>query len=330
MKKMKAKAGRPAGGGGISDRTAGGGNTKHRPAARRFERSGRLLFGLMLIGALWGCAMGAKTKTSGEIPDTTGAGTIIAADTAQPIRFEALIADLEKVRVVYVGEEHTDPAHHQVQLQILKALYALCPDLSVGMEMFDRSYQPVLDRWSAGQLDREEFIQRTHWYVNWRYDYNLYAGILDFIREKRIPLKGLNLPFHIPPKIRIGGIDSLLGCDASYLPREVDTSNAAHRAWVESIFKEHHGAAGMNFEFFYQAQCVWEDVMAASIAEYLDGRMTVVFVGNGHIYRKFGVPDRAFKRTQAPFRTVYPSTVGRPLKREDADFFWITPKPQGK
>ena len=35
----------------------------------------------------------------------------------------------------------------------------------------------------------------------------------------------------------------------------------------------------------------------------------VVLVGNGHIKEKFGVPDRAFALTQAPFRTIMPTYV---------------------
>jgi uncharacterized iron-regulated protein len=193
------------------------------------------------------------------------------------------------------------------------------------MEMFDFTYQVVLDQWSAGQLSQEAFLEKTHWYANWRFDFTLYQPILNVIREKGLPLFGLNVPFHIPPKVRIGGIDSLLGCDRQDLPPRIDTSNAAHRAYLETIFKAHtfHGEA--NFDFFYQAQCVWEDTMAASIARNLDDRLMLVLAGNGHIVHKFGIPERAFNLTGASYRTVYLAPAGETVDLSYGDYIWVTP-----
>ena len=77
------------------------------------------------------------------------------------------------------------------------------------MEMFDHTYQDVLDMWSAGELDQKDFLKKSHWYANWRFDFSLYREILEFIKENHIRLVALNIPSHIPPKIREGGIDNL-------------------------------------------------------------------------------------------------------------------------
>ena len=87
----------------------------------------------------------------------------------------------------------------------------------------------------------------------------------------------------------------------------------------------HHLKGREDFEDFYAAQCAWEDGMAQAVADNLDKADMVVLAGNGHIRRKFGIPNRAFKRTRAPFSTVYLATPGAPLSRADADFIWITP-----
>ncbi|MEW6671225.1 MAG: ChaN family lipoprotein [Thermodesulfobacteriota bacterium] len=284
-----------------------------------------LILGFVLAGILWGCAASPKKIVIPGSPTGFAPGTIVSAKTAAPISFEALIDEIKDVRVVYIGENHTDPSHHQIQLNIIRALAEKRPDISVGMEMFDRSYQAILDQWAAGLLGQPEFIKKTHWYANWRYPYELYAELLDFIRVKKIRLAALNLPFHIPPKIRIAGIGSLLECESSYLPKEIDTTHPAHRAYVEDVFKQHHGRAGDNFEYFYLAQCVWEDVMAESVAEHLKGDMMVVLAGNGHIIHKFGIPNRAYQRSGASFRTIYLAPVGSKVTREAADYIWITP-----
>jgi uncharacterized iron-regulated protein len=253
------------------------------------------------------------------------AGQIISGASGAPVTFDEMLADLAQCHVVYVGEIHTDTVHHEIQLEILKGLLSRHPRVAVGMEMFDFTYQIVLDQWSAGQLTQEAFLEKTHWYANWRFDFTLYQPILDIIRQKGIPLFGLNIPFHIPPKVRIGGIDSLLGCDRQDLPPRIDTSIAAHRAYLETIFKEHAFHAQADFEFFYQAQCVWEDTMAASIARSLSDRLMMVLAGNGHIVHKFGIPERAFSLTGASYRTVYLAPAGETVELSYGDYIWVTP-----
>ena len=224
-----------------------------------------------------------------------------------------------------MGEKHTDPVHHEIQLNIIKDIFKLNQHIFVGMEMFDRSYQPVLDQWAAGGLDRKAFLKKTHWYANWKMDYQLYADILDYVKENRIKLIGLNIPFHIPPKIATGGISSLSNTEKQHLPTDIDTSNSGHRRYVKKIFDLHHVAGMDDFENFYAAQCVWEDAMAESIARNMgDGKM-IIIAGNGHIVQKFGIPDRAYKRTGAPFRTLYLAPSGSEVELSYADYIWLTP-----
>ena len=256
-------------------------------------------------------------------------GTILSASTNAPVTLDALIADLASVSVVYVGETHTDPAHHRVQLTVIEHLLEKARPLSIGMEMFDRSYQSVLDAWSKGELDWKAFLRATHWYANWRYPGSLYADLLSVAKTRRIPVIALNIPFHIPPKIAIGGVESLTDSDRVWLPNEIDTTNAAHRAYIKKVFDSHHIPGRDDFRNFYAAQCVWEDIMAETIARYADAEKTmVVIIGNGHIVNKYGVPERAFRRSGLPYRTVIPISAGRDIDLAQGDYFWVTePQP---
>jgi uncharacterized iron-regulated protein len=89
----------------------------------------------------------------------------------------------------------------------------------------------------------------------------------------------------------------------------------------------HHLKGRDDFENFYAAQCAWEDGMAQRIAENLADDTMVVFVGDGHIRRKYGVPDRAFERNKAPFLTIYPVLPHQPVSLKDGDFIWVTDAP---
>jgi len=253
-------------------------------------------------------------------------GDIINTKTGTPVSFEELIADLNMAKVIYIGEKHTDSAHHKIQLRVIKRLVDTHPELVVGMEAFDHSYQKILDMWSAGKLDEKGFLEKTHWYANWKFDFELYKDILAFIKERHIELIGLNIPFHIPPKIAVGGIESLSDDEKKHLPKKIDTTNADHRAYVEEIFKKHKIKGRESLEHFYMVQCVWEETMAESIALYLKkGSMMVVLAGNGHIIRNFGIPDRAFGRTGACFRTLLLAPAGSKAQLSFANYIWVTP-----
>ncbi len=251
-------------------------------------------------------------------------GTIVHTQTGRVVSFKELMADLEDVRIVYVGERHSNEAHHDVQLRILKALYEKDPALLVGMEMFVSSDQPALDQWSAGRLDEETFLKEVCWEEKWRFDFALYRAILHFIREDSLKVVAVNVPRSIVETVARVGLDGLSGEERDQIAQEVDTSAEEHRTYVESAFDTHESDEIDAFEFFYEAQCVWEDSMAEAISRALNNKRMVVITGNGHIAYKFGIPYRAFKRTKASFRTVMPLAVGTEVERNIADYIWVT------
>ncbi len=250
--------------------------------------------------------------------------TILDTATGRAISFDQLMDQLTPARVIYVGERHNSAVHHDIQLRVIKALRQRGINFSIGMEMFDHTYQPRLDQWSRGEMDYEEFLQQTHWYANWKFKDTLYKAILLCIKESQLRLSGLNIPFHLPRKISIGGLESLTSDERALLPERIDTTIEAHRDYLKEIFKMHKMAGRGNFDYFYAAQCAWEDGMASAIARNLKDETMVVLVGNGHIMRHFGIPDRAFKRTGAPFRTIYLATPNMTVTRQDGDFIWVT------
>lgn len=253
----------------------------------------------------------------------SAAGVIISGRTGQPVSWEEMTADLQTVRVVYVGEKHNLEAHHAVQLRVIRALHAHDARLAVGLEMFDRSYQAALDQWSAGSLDEDVFLRSTHWYANWRFDFALYRDILQYVKSAHIRLVALNLPFNIPPKVRVGGIEHLSAYEKGFLPAQVDTTIAAHREFAQTIFGMHDFKTGVKFEDFYLAQCVWEDVMAESVADHLGADRMVVLAGNGHIQFRYGIPERAFKRNGVPYRTIYQASAGEEVDPSIADYIFL-------
>jgi uncharacterized iron-regulated protein len=275
---------------------------------------------------LAGCTMKPTVLMTIEgLENPVEPGEIIDAGSGKSISFNQLINALGTARVIYVGEQHTSMKHHRKQLDVIKALVEKGKRVSVGMEMFDHTYQRKLDRWSAGELEWKDFLKQVHWYANWKFDDALYKEILLFIKSRHLPLVGLNIPFHLPAKIAVGGIDTLSRQERELLPARIDLSNADHRAFVQAIYGMHSIKGRNNFNDFYAAQCAWEDGMAEAIADNLKESVMVVIAGNGHIVRKFGIPDRAYSRTKVPFQTIYLTTPHSHVTLADADYIWVSP-----
>ena len=300
-----------------------------KQAIERFtKRPGCFLAGLTALIFLWGCAVTPTKKLT--IKDTEQSfeeGVIISTKLGKPVTFKELLADLNSCGIVYIGEKHTNASHHRIQLDVIQALFTKHSSLAVGMEMFDYTYQDVLDMWSAGELDQKDFLKKSHWYANWRFDFSLYREILEFIKENHIRLVALNIPNHIPPKIREGGIENLREDEKEHLPQEIDTSKTAHRDYLQNVFDghKHHFRGEVEFENFYTAQSVWEDAMAEMISQHLKNDVMVVLAGNGHIQFKYGIPDRAYIRTGTSFRTIYTAPAGDVVESAVADYIWVTP-----
>ena len=89
------------------------------------------------------------------------------------------------------------------------------------MEMFTRPYQPFLDRWIAGEIDENKFMEDTQWDTEWGYDYALYKDILDFAREKKIPVVALNAPKAVVKMVSKKGLKDLSEEEKNLLP-EID------------------------------------------------------------------------------------------------------------
>ena len=284
----------------------------------------RWITGLAVFGLLSGCAGTSEKVGTPATVKSLRPDTIISARSGKEVTFDEMMQDLNRHQVIFVGEQHTSVSDHAIQLKIIEAAFRNNHDLVVGMEMFDRSYQPVLDLWTAGVLDEESFLRQTHWYVNWRYDFSLYRDILLFIKQNKIKLVGLNIPTYIPGRIREGGIESLSISDKRYLPKQIDASNSAHRNYAKTIFDLHNFPSRVKFEDFYMAQCVWDEIMAESIARDLGSKKIIALMGNGHIQYKYGVPNRTFRRTGAPFRTVYLAPESAEVELAIGDFIWIT------
>lgn len=207
-------------------------------------------------------------------------------------------------KIVYIGEYHDRFAHHGIQLQVIKRLHQKGGPLALGMEMFQRPYQNIMDDYINGVIEERTFLKKTEYFKRWGFDYNLYKPILDFAREQKIPVIALNQKKEITEKVSKGGLDSLDDQERKEIPLQMDFSDESYRDRLKTIFDQHKGSGDRNFDSFYQAQVLWDETMALSIDEFMqkhpDHRM-VVIAGGGHLAYGSGIPKRVFRRNGLPY-----------------------------
>ena len=244
---------------------------------------------------------------------------------------DSIIPYLTASRIIYIGERHDRFAHHINQLQIIKKMHNAGYKLAVGMEMFQKPFQQVVNDYLAGRIDEREFLQKTEYFSRWRYDYNLYKPIIDYIKQQNLPLVALNIQGDISRKVAREGIYSLSEKEKKQLPGSMDLSNERYRRNLNEVFPLHKGQAELkDFSFFLQAQILWDEAMAESAQQFLTGNpesKLVILAGNGHIIHKYGIPERLYRRNHEPFTVV---VQDEEIEDGIADYVLMTTKLEGE
>jgi uncharacterized iron-regulated protein len=242
-----------------------------------------------------------------------GVGAILAGASGANVDFERLVRDLVAARIVHVGETHDAMAMHEIEFQVIRALYARDRHLAIGLEMVPVTFQETLNKWTAGLLAEEDFLREIRWYVTWNFNFGYYKKIFDFAREHRLPIYGLNAPREVITKIRMRGWDALNDEEKAFFPGTPDVTNQDHRTLIRAVFESSDLPAAMKgpgldsvFEGLYRSQSAWDEVMGwnAVRAAEAEGRRVVVCVGSGHLLYNLGLNRRAYERSKLPFKTV--------------------------
>lgn len=275
----------------------------------------------------------SPTATIVGVAERFRPGQVVDVASGRAVTFEELIAHLSSKDLIFVGEAHDNPDHHLIQVQILQAVASRSPSLAVGMEFFQQYHQPFVDRYIQGEITEKEFLEAVDWKKTWGFEYHLYRPLMQLAKDRKYKVLAINAPNSLVRKVARTGLKSLEPSEREQLPKEIDLTQDRHRSFLQEIYNEHSPHELKNFDFFYEAQCVWEETMAHNLAEHLasgEGRL-VAFTGNGHIVNKFGIPDRTLRRVPASMVTVmpYPLNGKETIDRQTADFVWFTlPSPQ--
>ncbi|MBF0108356.1 MAG: ChaN family lipoprotein [Magnetococcales bacterium] len=256
-------------------------------------------------------------------------GEILEIEGSRRIEQVQLMDRLAARRIVLVGETHDDPGHHEVQRLILGEMLDRGRDVALAMEMFPGHLQPQLDRWVAGGMAEDEFLDAVSWYFTWGFDAELYLPILRLARERKVPLLAMNIDRAVVSQVRTRGFDSL---DRMLLDRLPVLAPALpeYRERLRAVFDSHPMMArGGSLENFIDAQRLWDGVMAGAIADWVRRHprgQVIALAGSGHLLMKHGIPHQlASMGLAAEMVTVLPwNDRDQPFPDRGADFVWGT------
>jgi uncharacterized iron-regulated protein len=209
---------------------------------------------------------------------------------------DVLVA-LAKRSVVLLGESHTEAEHHRWQLHTIAALFGHRPDMILGFEMFPRRVQPVLDRWSKGELDETTFLREVDWPRIWGFAAELYLSLFHFARMQRLPMLALNVDRATNRWVAAQEFTAVPRSEREDVG-DPSPASLAYRARLFEWFKQHPGAGegvradAQIFERFVRAQLFWDRAMAEAIAgaRHNGQSLVVGIMGAGHIEFGDGVP----------------------------------------
>jgi aminopeptidase N len=241
------------------------------------------------------------------------------------LSFSEIMEQIAETKVVYVGEVHNRYEDHLLQLRVIRTLFAKNQNLAIGMEMFSREAQPFLDRYVAGELDEREFLKQSRYFSKWGFDYRLYREIINFARHNKLPIVALNQEKEIVSKVFKEGASALTAEEIAKLPADRDLSIPGYRQRIAEVFAMHgeNGAAREQLNGFFQAQAIWDETMAESVASFLDANpesRMVVIAGNGHTDKATAIPPRVARRLPALRQAVIMNNAGGELEQKEADY----------
>lgn len=255
----------------------------------------------------------ATAKPHRGIEDAALPYTVLDAKTGHQVDTNAFWDKLASERAVCVGEEHKNPHHHWVELEVMRHMIKKWPHAALGMEMFQRPFQGVLDDYAAKRIDEEALRSRTGWEDRWGYDYGFYRPTIAVAVDGHASLLALNAAKELTKKVAHHGLASLTPEERAQLPAELKLDDKKHRAWFDALMEDmgggsdphnpHGTAPGTgsgsgsgsgsapadmpSADAIYTVQVIWDETMADTAAKWLqanrDGRI-VILAGSGHCH----------------------------------------------
>ncbi len=261
--------------------------------------------------------------------------------------FEAMLADLARADVVFVGEQHDDPNTHRLELAILEGLARRRGNIALALEMFERDVQGLVSEYGAGSTAEEAFLKGSRPWPRYATDYR---PLVEFAKSRQWPIVASNVPRRLASAVSKGGLAALktsngdsalyaadLRCpEDDYFDRFAETMASHPMPGTEKMPAAEQRAMAQRF---YESQCLKDETMAESVVKARGQGSPLVVHVNGSFHSDFG--DGAAERVRRRLPRARVAVVSilpvenldilKPTKedRKRADYLVFTVRPSG-
>ncbi len=314
-----------------------------------FKLAKKLLIAL-LIGTLLGCTP-MKVKRDDPL-----IGKIFASEDQREISYKNWLAKATLADVIYLGENHENADHHQIQFDIINDLIKAGRKPQLGFEFFSveqtsylMAYANKKSKRKHGTVSAETQEKRLRVNLGWqnRSDRNwqFYFRLIELAKTHQLLIFGADLSAGTVTRIARGGINGLTPVENKLL-QPTGFENSAYKKLMFEKFKASHcGYARKDHqERMYQTWIARNDTMARSIVAMSEARPTelvVMILGGGHAEYNMAVFERVqvlipeIRQMNLGLQEIYlePAPLNSYLDTTEIDgvkfeaahqFFWFT------
>jgi uncharacterized iron-regulated protein len=258
-------------------------------------------------------------------------GFVLAQDGNPESQARLVAARASLARVVYLGENHDNPAHHAHQARVLQALLNAGARPALAFEMLTQDQQREVDE-AMRQVDGAAALDaRLRWRERGWLDFGMYQPVFELALRFRLPVIAADLDPGTVRRIAKDGLGVLAEAERVQLASRLRPDPEREARLEREIAEAHCGLLpAAAIPFMVQAWHARNVVMARHIGQALDeGRRVVVIVGRGHQERG-GLPDQ-LNALRPGTRQLIVEFVEAPLDESapppgSSSIRWLTPR----
>ena len=232
-------------------------------------------------------------------------GKIYDTGLKREIEYQELLREIQKAEVIYLGENHDNADHHEIQLRILQDLLQAGKRPQIGFEFFSSDQTGYLMAF-VRLTPKRETVEHTHmrekalrrklgWEESEDRSWSFYYRLIDLAREKGLTAFGTDLPKGIVRRIVKTGIEGLTPVERNWIQSTGFDDPMYKKVMLAKFADVHCGFSHPKMsERLYQAWVARNDAMARSIASMVRNaeKPVVVIVGGGHTQYNMGIYER--------------------------------------
>lgn len=258
-----------------------------------------------------GCAKRKLSLTHEIRPDCV----YYSLQSAQCLNKKQMLKQLEPYSVIFIGDHHSEDGLHQNIASLITALARSGVTVKLANEWFYPEDETVLEQFSAGSIDEEEFLKQIQWEKRLKYySYSSFKPIYEAVKIGNGQLHGINLSKKARKKISGQNI-SAMDQNERIFNEGLDLNVTSHRNFIMPFFSHCHAPKPNESlkecrERMYRVQVAWDTKMALEsykLSKLLSqNEKLILLAGSLHIENKLGIPLRFARLGNVPTLSIIP------------------------